>query len=48
MTGFFFNRNGDLSILPYWNLIAVIGGLMLIGAVVFTASDQAAFLRPRG
>jgi hypothetical protein len=46
MTGFFFNRNGDLSFFRIGILIAVVGGLMLIGAVVFTASDQAAFRTP--
>lgn len=46
MTGFFFNRSGDLSFFRIGILIAVIGGLMLVGAVVFTASDQAAFRTP--
>ena len=46
MTGFFFNRNGDLSVFRIGILIAVLGGLMLIGAVVLTASDQAAFRTP--
>jgi len=46
MTGFFFNRNGDLSFFRIGLLIAAVGGLMLIGAVVFTASDQAAFRTP--
>jgi hypothetical protein len=46
MTGFFFNRNGDLSVFRIGILIAVVGGLMLVGAVVFTASDQAAFRTP--
>jgi hypothetical protein len=46
MTGFFFNRSGDISVFRIGILIAIVGGLMLVGAVVLTASDQAAFRTP--
>lgn len=46
MAGFFLNRNGDLSVIRIGILFAAIGGLMLVAAVIFTASDQAAFRTP--
>lgn len=46
MAGFFLNREGDLSIFRIGILIAIVGGVLIVGGFVLASAEQASYRAP--